>query len=95
MTDAPLFPIIGLAVTMTVAGFVFGLLYFAALERTVTLFAAGRGWFRPLGLTLARMAAAVIFLGVAAKLGAISLLAAFMGFLLARAVALRAQRDAR
>ena len=39
----------------------------------------------PLALTLGRIAAAVAFLGFAAKFGAAPLLAAFLGFLLARA----------
>ena len=58
------------------------------------LFAAGRGWFVPVALTLGRIAAAIIVLGLAAKLGAAALLAMFIGFLVARAVALRAGRSA-
>jgi hypothetical protein len=94
MTNAITFLVIELAITMACAGFSFGLLYFAALERTVSLFAAGYGWLSLLPFTLGRIAAAGIFLGLAAKLGAISLLAAFAGFLLARAVALHAERRA-
>ena len=75
-------------------GFAFGLVYFAALRRTVMLFATGRGWFVPVALTLGRIAAAIIVLGLAAKLGAAALLAMFIGFLVARAVALRAGRSA-
>lgn len=82
-----------LAVILAMTGFAFGLLYFAALRRTATLFTAGRR-FLPLALTLGRIAAAVIFLGLAAKLGAVALLAAFIGFLLARTVALRVTRSA-
>jgi N-ATPase, AtpR subunit len=88
---APL-PILELAMTMAVAGFVVGLLYFAALERTVALYVSGRGWVGPLAFTLGRIAAAAVFLAFAAKLGVISLLSAFAGFLLARALALRAAR---
>jgi hypothetical protein len=76
--------------SLALAGFVFGLAYFAALRRTAILFAARRGWLVPLALTLGRIGAAVVFLAFAAKMGAASLLAAFAGFLLARAVALRA-----
>jgi len=91
MINPPLFLVIALVLTTALAGFVLGLVYFAALERTVILFVSGRGWLGPLAFTLGRMAAAVIFLGLAAKFGgALSLLAAFMGFLLARSVALRA-----
>ena len=92
MTNNPLLTTVELAVTMGLAGAVFGLAYFAALERTIVLLVSGRRWLGPLALTLARMVAAVIFLGLAAKLGALSLLASFMGFLLARAVTLRAAR---
>jgi hypothetical protein len=66
------------------------LLYFLALRRTAILFASGRGWLAPVALTLGRIGAAALFLGFAARLGATVLLAAFGGFLLARAVALRA-----
>lgn len=74
------------------AGFAFGLLYFAALKRSVAMFADARGVLAPLGLTLARFAAAVVLLGLAAQLGAAALLAAFVGFLLARNLALRLAR---
>ncbi len=76
------------------AGFAFGLLYFAALKRTTVLLASGRGWLGPLALTLGRIGATVIFLVLAVKLGAGPLLAAFAGFLLARALALHAGRRA-
>jgi N-ATPase, AtpR subunit len=92
MTIAPPLPVLELAMTMAVAGLAIGLLYFAALERTIALYVAGRGWVGPLAFTLGRIAAAGVFLSFAAKLGAISLLSAFAGFLLARAVALRAAR---
>jgi hypothetical protein len=94
MTNATTFLVVELAITMACAGFGFGLLYFAALKRTTSLFIAGCGWLGPLALTLGRIAAAGIFLGLTAKLGAVSLLAAFAGFLLARAVALHAARGA-
>lgn len=89
--EAPL-PVLELTIAMAVAGFAAGLAYFASLRRTATLLAAGRGWPGALSLTLARFAAAALFLAFAASLGAISLLAAFGGFLLARAVAVRAAR---
>ena len=92
MNNISLPTMIALAPPMALSGFAFGLVYFAALERSVTLFASNRGWLGPLAFTLGRMAAAVLFLGLAAKLGASFLLAAFLGFLLARAVSLRAAR---
>lgn len=91
MTHAAL--ILSLAtIMMAFAGFMFGLLYFATLTRTVALFATGRGCFDPLALTLGRIGAAVIFLVLAVKLGAAPLLASFLGFLLARSKTLRAAR---
>jgi len=81
-----------LILMMALAGFMFGLLHFAALKRSVALFVGGKGWFGPLALTLGRILAVVAFLFVAAKLGAEPLLAAFVGFLLARSLALRSER---
>lgn len=79
----------GLASSMALAGFIFGLAYFAALRQTATLFASGSGWLVLSALTLGRIGMVTIVLTIAAKLGAVPLLAAFLGFLLARAVALR------
>jgi hypothetical protein len=92
MINTSLSPMIALLVTMAFSGFAFGVFYFVALERSITLFASNRGWLGPLAYTLGRMAAAVFFLGLAAKLGALYLLATFLGFLLARAVSLRVAR---
>jgi hypothetical protein len=78
-----------------VAGLAFGWAYFAALRRTIDVYVAGRHRFVPAILTLARVAAATVFLAVAAQFGALPLLAAFLGFLGARALALhRARRVA-
>jgi hypothetical protein len=88
------FDAFGPALAMAIAGVVFGLIYFATLRRSVAVFAAGGGWARALALTLARLCAAVVFLAMAAKLGAAALIAAFLGFLLARTIALRAARRA-
>ena len=81
-----------LTIIMAVAGLVFGAVYFATLRRSVTQFVGGKGWLGPLALTLGRIGAAAAFLFVAAKLGAGPLLGAFIGFLMARAMALRAER---
>ncbi len=93
MTHEALLSTPSLAIAMALTGFAFGLVYFAALRRTATLIVAGSRVFA-LALTLGRIGAAILFLGLAAKLGAASLLAAFLGFLLARMVALRAARSA-
>lgn len=82
----------GLAVVMAIAGCLFGWQYFAMLKRSVKLFVGGHGRRGLLAHTLGRMGIAAAFLFVAAKLGAASLLAAFTGFLFARALALRAER---
>jgi N-ATPase, AtpR subunit len=79
-------------ILMAVAGLAFGVVYFASLKRSVTLFVGGRGWLGPLALILGRIGAAVAFLFIAAKLGAAPLPVAFIGFLMARALALRAER---
>ncbi|MDA9436874.1 ATP synthase subunit I [Bradyrhizobium sp. CCBAU 51627] len=77
------------------AGLMFGLAYFAALKRSVTLLVGSKNsWLGPLALTLGRVGAAVSFLLIAAKLGAAPLLGGFGGFLVARALALRAERKA-
>jgi hypothetical protein len=84
-----------LSIMTAAAGFGFGLAYFAILRRTVVIYATGRDWFGPLGLTLGRVGAAVLFLAAAAKLGAAALIAALCGFLLARTVAVRAANRSR
>lgn len=94
MTLPALIPGPGYTLMMGFAGLVFGFIYFAALRRTVQLFTEGRTWFGPLALTLGRVGAAVVFLGLVAQFGAVSLLAVFIGFLLARTVALRVARRA-
>lgn len=77
-----------------VAGLAFGAAYFAALRRTVDVYVAGRHRFVPAVLTLARIAGAIGFLVFAAQFGALPLLTGFLGFLLARGLALRAARRA-
>ena len=81
-----------LATAWALGGFLFGLGYFIALRRTVDVFVGGQRRLLPMVLTLSRVAAAILLLGVAARFGALPLLAAFAGFLLARALALRAVR---
>ena len=93
MTRETLIAFSSLSITMALIGLSFGLVYFAAMRRTVTFFTAGRGWLVPVALTLGRIGVAIILLGLAAKLGAVSLIAAFIGFLFARAAALRAARS--
>jgi N-ATPase, AtpR subunit len=89
MRGAASFWVSGAPIAAWLAGFVFGLVYFAAVEQTALLLAARRGLIGPISLTVGRVAAATLFLALAAQFGDASLLGAFLGFLLARAVALR------
>lgn len=91
MTTA-LAPGLGIAAAFAAGGLVFGWVYFAALRRTVEFYAAGGGRLVPAVLTLARIAGVIAFLGFAVRFGALPLLAAFLGFLAARALAVRAAR---
>jgi NhaP-type Na+/H+ or K+/H+ antiporter len=72
-------------------GLVLGLAYFRLLRLAVSAQLAARGHRRAALLHLARPALAVPCLVLAARLGALPLLAAMVGFLLARRLALRAQ----
>jgi hypothetical protein len=92
MTGTAFMSALALASACAAAGFVFGLAYFAALRRTTHLFSSGGGYVVPVALTVGRFAGAVVLFGLAARLGALPLLAAFLGFLLARTVAVRASR---
>lgn len=81
-----------IAAVFATAGLLSGQAYFAALRRSVELYAAGSFRLVPAGLTLARIAGALLFFGLAARVGALPLLAAFLGFLLARSLALGSVR---
>jgi hypothetical protein len=79
-------------IAAAIAGAAFGVAYFAMVRRTAALFAQGEGWLGAAALTFGRLAAAIVFFGLIARLGAGPLLAAFAGFLGGRAVVLRAER---
>lgn len=83
-----------LALAGALTGLAGGLVYFAALHRTVTLLASGKGWLGALALSLGRLGAAAILFLFLSKLGSAPLLAALPGFLAARGIALRAVRRA-
>jgi hypothetical protein len=83
MTRALLPPLLALS------GFGLGLLYFLAIRRTAGLIAGRGGWAAPALLTLGRLASALLIFGAIARCGAAPLLAAFLGFLAARAVTRR------
>lgn len=81
------------AAAAALSGFVFGLAYFAAMRATVARIAAGSGWMVPSTLTAARIIAVTILLFFMARMGAMPLLATFIGLLIARQLALQHQRD--
>ncbi len=82
-------PVIGLLV-----GLLFGLGYFRVLRWTAEQVGRGEGWGKAATLTAGRVLAAALLLGLAVQFGALTLLATFLGFLVARALALRAARRA-
>ena len=75
-----------------ILGLLFGILYFAALRRSVVLYSATYR-LAPSALTLARLAGAIVFFGLIARLGPVLLLSVFIGFLVARTFSLRAVRS--
>jgi len=81
-----------LALVVAPAALAIGIFHFALLRKTVDLYSMSRGGFAAAALTLGRIAGTVSFFVLAARLGALSLLAAFLGFLSARTLALRATR---
>jgi hypothetical protein len=89
MTDDALVSALARASGTGLAGLAFGLLYFAALRRTADLCSNKRSRIGAAALTVCRLAGAVVLFALAARLGAGALLAAFLGFLLARTIALR------
>ncbi len=89
MTPAAVLAFAPSAAAALVAGLVPGLGYFAALRRTVSLFVSGAGWAAPVALAVFRLAGAGCGLALAAWFGAPILLAAALGFLAARSLALR------
>jgi hypothetical protein len=77
------------AAAAALTGFIFGLAYFAAMRATVARIVAGAGWLLPTAFTAARMIAMAMLLFLMVRFGAVPLLAAFIGFLIARQFALR------
>ena len=92
MTGLSLAAAVAIGSGAAVAGLLLGCVQFAALRRTVELYRAGR-YLAPSALTLSRLAGAIVFFVLVARLGALPLLSAFLGFLLARRLALRAARS--
>jgi len=84
----------GLAVLFAAGGLAFGWGYFAALQRGIDAYAAQGAVFKSLLWMLARLAAAALFFVFAVRWGAWPLVAAFLGFLAARQIAVRNARRA-
>jgi F1-F0 ATPase (N-ATPase) AtpR subunit len=93
MTGPALASSIAVAAIFAVAGLGFGLAYFTVLQRSVHSYIAGSGQLLAAALTLGRFAVAALFFGFAARVGALQALAAFIGFLAARTLALYAVRS--
>ena len=75
-------------------GLAFGWGYFAALRRGIDAYTVRDAVLQSLLWMLARLAAAALFFGFAIRWGAWPLLAAFLGFLAARQIAVRTARRA-
>lgn len=84
----------GLAALFAVGGLAVGWGYFAALRRGIDAYATQGAVLKSLLWTLARLAAAALFFVFAVRWGVWPLVAAFLGFLAARQIAVRAARRA-
>jgi hypothetical protein len=93
MNNALVSPLV-FASAAALVGLALGLAYFEAVRRTADLLAGEAGWLGPAALTLARIMGAIIVLTFMARQGAMPLLAGFLGFLLARMIALCSARRA-
>ena len=83
-----------LAALFAAGGLAFGWGYFAALRRGIDASAAQGSVSKTLLWMFARLAAAALFFAFAVRWGAWLLVAAFLGFLAARQIAVRAARRA-
>jgi len=76
------------------AGAAFGLIYFSALRRSISLLANGARWQMVVLLSLLRVGLAVAAFLLLARFGAIPVICGAAGFLLARTILIRkAQRQ--
>ncbi len=96
MTPHSLTETCALAAALAVAGVILGRCYFGVLRWSVARYTTGRtDTLQSAALALGRMLCAAGLLAIAARLGALPLLAAFLGFLAARTSAVRAARSLR
>ncbi len=81
--------VVAVAPPAILVGLIVGLAYFRGLRFTANLFVEGRGWALLLALTLVRLAGVIAVLLLAVRFGAVALMACFLGFLMARMIAVR------
>jgi len=84
-------PAAGVAIGL-VLGFGLGLVHFTTLKHVAALYTSGAKVWRVLGLQLLRFALLALVLIVVAQLGALPLLAAAAGILVARQIVIRRNR---
>jgi hypothetical protein len=84
--------LLALAAGWAASGFILGMIYFAALRRSVDVLGTDGGRLRWTALTLGRLVGITLFLAAAVRFGPLPLLSAFLGFLIARGFALRRSR---
>ncbi|MBI1210668.1 MAG: hypothetical protein GC190_04350 [Alphaproteobacteria bacterium] len=80
------------AIAACIGGIAMGLAYFAAVKRSADALFQHDGWRTALLLTLMRLIGAIAVLVLAAQAGAIVLVSVFVGFLIARAIAMSSVR---
>ncbi len=76
-----------------IGGIALGLAYFTAMRWSTDAFVQGDDWRRALMLTLVRLAGAAVAFVLIAQAGPVALVSAFVGFLIARALALSSARE--
>ena len=78
-----------LGAAAALAGVALGFIYFAALRHSVTRFEKQGGWRLVVLFSLLRIGCAIAAFALLARLGAVPLILAAGGFLLARTIAVR------
>ncbi len=82
-----------IGIAACIGGVALGLAYFSALKRSTDVFAQDDGWRLALLLTVARFAGAAVVFFLIAQAGAVALISSFVGFLIARSLALAGARE--
>lgn len=90
--DIPLPQLWSAVPLLAAAGLLLGWTYFASLRRSLGVTLPSHRWLPYLLLAAVRIAAAALFFTFAARWGMPALLAAFLGFIAARQLAVRAGR---